>query len=422
MGTREPCPTLARMAQEPQEYIQQKVNPILENLVTQLLLERPEQLAPFMIKWLSQNSKTPAAAALTEGVNVLSELKLEMEKLQEEVRELEAQVEAQRGDRGQAVDAAGSSQGQSEEAKEKEPEEPEEPEVEAGKEPREEPAAGAEADAEDPEPEATKPKEASSVHDLVLNCHFTCWLPDSHEPQGRCSNAVGCLASGIWLQLPVASACSRCVVVYVFVFDRSLERVSWEMDLEGNDIPAEAGPTQQATPSFEAEASTRPRAALQAQDAPDAGRAFQALSTSMASPKFSFGSRAKGSQSRPKAPGPGSYMDPSADLNSRHKRLPRFGFGTDSRLVKLVNRTPGPGSYSVTMVLGSDATKISCTPRREVKQTKPRQKARNLGELPVHEARRPSESILQYLVLILLAGCWHTKGWNRLYYRIHHKT
>ncbi|CAE7750032.1 PKAR [Symbiodinium pilosum] len=100
------------MAQEPQEYIQQKVNPILENLVTQLLLERPEQLAPFMIKWLSQNSKTPAAAALTEGVNVLSELKLEMEKLQEEVRELEAQVEAKRGDKtgpltagSEAVDA-----------------------------------------------------------------------------------------------------------------------------------------------------------------------------------------------------------------------------------------------------------------------------------------------------------------------------
>mmetsp|Transcript_13024 Transcript_13024/g.24625 ORF Transcript_13024/g.24625 Transcript_13024/m.24625 type:complete len:407 (-) Transcript_13024:115-1335(-) len=95
------------MAQEPQEYIQQKVNPVLENLVTQLLLERPEQLAPFMIKWLSQNSKTPAAAALTEGVNVLSELKLEMEKLQEEVRELEVQVDAKRGDKSghQLVDA-----------------------------------------------------------------------------------------------------------------------------------------------------------------------------------------------------------------------------------------------------------------------------------------------------------------------------
>lgn len=85
------------MAQEHQEYIQQKVNPILENLVTQLLLERPEQLAPFMIKWLSQNSKTPAAAALTEGVNVLSELKVEMDKLQEEVKDLEKQVQAKRG-------------------------------------------------------------------------------------------------------------------------------------------------------------------------------------------------------------------------------------------------------------------------------------------------------------------------------------
>ncbi|CAK9009088.1 cAMP-dependent protein kinase regulatory subunit (PKA regulatory subunit) [Durusdinium trenchii] len=50
-----------------------------------------------MIKWLSQNSKTPAAAALTEGVNVLSELKVEMDKLQEEVKDLEKQVQAKRG-------------------------------------------------------------------------------------------------------------------------------------------------------------------------------------------------------------------------------------------------------------------------------------------------------------------------------------
>ncbi|CAE7654585.1 nsa2 [Symbiodinium sp. CCMP2456] len=166
-----------------------------------------------------------------------------------------------------------------------------------------------------------------------------------------------------------------------------------QSDLEGNDIPAEAGPTQQATANFGAEVAW-PRAALQAQDAPDAAKAFQALSTSMASPKFSFGSRAKGSQSRPKAPGPGSYMDPSADLNSRHKRLPRFGFGTDSRLVKLVNRTPGPGSYSVTMVLGS-ANKVSCTPRREVKQTKPRQKAPGPGayNLPEFRSGGPKVSI-----------------------------
>jgi len=80
------------MAQEHQEYIQQKVNPILENLVTQLLLERPEHLAPFMIKWLSEHAKTPAAAALTEGVNELSELKSELERLQEEVKLLESEV------------------------------------------------------------------------------------------------------------------------------------------------------------------------------------------------------------------------------------------------------------------------------------------------------------------------------------------
>eukprot|EP00933_Yihiella_yeosuensis_P070440 TRINITY_DN78546_c0_g1_i1.p1 TRINITY_DN78546_c0_g1~~TRINITY_DN78546_c0_g1_i1.p1 ORF type:complete len:410 (-),score=116.09 TRINITY_DN78546_c0_g1_i1:46-1275(-) len=85
------------MAQEHQEYIQQKVNPILENLVTQLLLERPEQLAPFMIKWLSQNSKTPAAAALTEGVTVLSGLKSELEKLQEDVKNLEMEVDKKAG-------------------------------------------------------------------------------------------------------------------------------------------------------------------------------------------------------------------------------------------------------------------------------------------------------------------------------------
>jgi cAMP-dependent protein kinase regulator len=85
------------MAQEHQEYIQQKVNPILENLVTQLLLERPEHLAPFMIKWLSEHAKTPAAVALTEGVNDLSNLKAELVKLRDEVTQLEAEVKGSGG-------------------------------------------------------------------------------------------------------------------------------------------------------------------------------------------------------------------------------------------------------------------------------------------------------------------------------------
>lgn len=84
--------------QEHHEYIQQKVNPILENLVTQLLLERPEQLAPFMIKWLSQNSKAPASTVSNEGVSVLNELKGELDCLQEEVKDLEQQVAMKTGD------------------------------------------------------------------------------------------------------------------------------------------------------------------------------------------------------------------------------------------------------------------------------------------------------------------------------------
>lgn len=78
--------------QEHQEYIQQKVNPILENLVTQLLLERPENLSPFMIKWLSEQAKTKEAAALIGGVNELTDLKSELELLQKEVQQLEEEV------------------------------------------------------------------------------------------------------------------------------------------------------------------------------------------------------------------------------------------------------------------------------------------------------------------------------------------
>jgi len=104
------------MAQEHQEYIQQKVNPILENLVTQLLLERPEHLAPFMIKWLSDHAKSPAAAALTEGVKEVNELKAELEQLQEEVMQLEENL----GDK--AIKRMGKDNQEEEEAEEEDDE------------------------------------------------------------------------------------------------------------------------------------------------------------------------------------------------------------------------------------------------------------------------------------------------------------
>mmetsp|Transcript_75374 Transcript_75374/g.140585 ORF Transcript_75374/g.140585 Transcript_75374/m.140585 type:complete len:451 (+) Transcript_75374:50-1402(+) len=52
-----------RSAQEQLSYIQEKVNPILEALVTAVLLERPEDPAGFMLKWLSEQTKTLEGAS-----------------------------------------------------------------------------------------------------------------------------------------------------------------------------------------------------------------------------------------------------------------------------------------------------------------------------------------------------------------------
>eukprot|EP00746_Dinoflagellata_sp_MGD_P166297 gnl/MRDRNA2_/MRDRNA2_96087_c0_seq1.p1 gnl/MRDRNA2_/MRDRNA2_96087_c0~~gnl/MRDRNA2_/MRDRNA2_96087_c0_seq1.p1 ORF type:complete len:396 (-),score=124.56 gnl/MRDRNA2_/MRDRNA2_96087_c0_seq1:27-1214(-) len=81
------------MAQEHHEYIQTKVNPILESLVTQVLLERPENPVPFMINWLSDHSKAPKA---TEGQSKedVDALRKEIEALKAEVTDLEAKTGA----------------------------------------------------------------------------------------------------------------------------------------------------------------------------------------------------------------------------------------------------------------------------------------------------------------------------------------
>lgn len=77
------------MAQEHQEYIQTKVNPTLENMVTQVLLERPEKPVPFMIRWLADQTKAPAT--IFDGTEVES-LRDEIRTLQAEVAELEAKL------------------------------------------------------------------------------------------------------------------------------------------------------------------------------------------------------------------------------------------------------------------------------------------------------------------------------------------
>ncbi|CAE8617849.1 unnamed protein product, partial [Polarella glacialis] len=47
-----------RSAQEHLMYIQEKVNPVLEALVTAVLLERPDDPSFFMLRWLMEQTKT----------------------------------------------------------------------------------------------------------------------------------------------------------------------------------------------------------------------------------------------------------------------------------------------------------------------------------------------------------------------------
>lgn len=82
----------ATMAHEHQEYIQAKVNPTLEALVTQVLLERPEQPVPYMIKWLAEQTKAEVPEIGGEGE--MAKLREENEALQNEIRELEAKLAA----------------------------------------------------------------------------------------------------------------------------------------------------------------------------------------------------------------------------------------------------------------------------------------------------------------------------------------
>eukprot|EP00913_Durusdinium_trenchii_P024809 g23285.t1 len=64
-------------------YIQSKVNPILENLVTEVLLERPDNPVPFMVRWLAERSKTGKESLYSLGVGEAEKLRNEIKELQE---------------------------------------------------------------------------------------------------------------------------------------------------------------------------------------------------------------------------------------------------------------------------------------------------------------------------------------------------
>ncbi len=70
---------------EHQEYIQKKVNPILESLVTAVLLDKPEDPVGFMVQWLSQES---SGTSRVEAESLRSRIRV----LKEEISALEAKV------------------------------------------------------------------------------------------------------------------------------------------------------------------------------------------------------------------------------------------------------------------------------------------------------------------------------------------
>jgi cAMP-dependent protein kinase regulator len=76
-----------------QEYIQKKVNPVLEAMVTQVLLERPPDLIPFMIQWLGDQSGLPVAGkSKKDQIQEYEELKQELTFWKGKLDELEEVV------------------------------------------------------------------------------------------------------------------------------------------------------------------------------------------------------------------------------------------------------------------------------------------------------------------------------------------
>eukprot|EP01066_Platyproteum_vivax_P005842 Platyproteum_vivax@DN17557_c0_g1_i1.p1 len=78
------------MSNEHQEYIQNKINPVLESLVTQLLLDRPEDPIPFMINWLSDQKRGSPSGRSGGADSQIASLKAEIASLKDYITKLEA--------------------------------------------------------------------------------------------------------------------------------------------------------------------------------------------------------------------------------------------------------------------------------------------------------------------------------------------
>mmetsp|Transcript_37917 Transcript_37917/g.100309 ORF Transcript_37917/g.100309 Transcript_37917/m.100309 type:complete len:91 (+) Transcript_37917:65-337(+) len=77
-------------------YIQEKMNPIMEAMVTAVLLKCPEDPAEFMMKWLLEQERYDRGEfgrALEQGE--LDKLRSELQRLKQQKAELEAALAGQ---------------------------------------------------------------------------------------------------------------------------------------------------------------------------------------------------------------------------------------------------------------------------------------------------------------------------------------
>ncbi len=70
-----------------QEYLEKKIKPIMEDLISQLAIERPEDPIRFIVNWIDRTG-----GYTQSGLN--EQEKKEMEKLKEELNQLKAQPQS----------------------------------------------------------------------------------------------------------------------------------------------------------------------------------------------------------------------------------------------------------------------------------------------------------------------------------------
>ena len=85
-------PDRDRDARVLQSYVQERVNPILEGMVTQVLLEKPENVIQFMIKHLRQSATGKGEDGPMDEESELDEMRTKVDRLRQQAEALEARL------------------------------------------------------------------------------------------------------------------------------------------------------------------------------------------------------------------------------------------------------------------------------------------------------------------------------------------